>query len=398
MGHGDRHDDEPQEGPDEVPDDEHDAPRGAPPDPMDRLWVHPTELAGLGTTRAPTGESPDRTGALRRRPPAWLAPLVAGATGAVVAVIVLALAGVFDRPTTRSPAGTTDTNAAAASLSAETLARLGPSVVAIAARDAEGTRRGSGVCVRHGAELLTTASVVGTATTVDVFTADGQRHQGKVVGRDPVTDLAVVSVDDANIDTAQLASQPPATGTHVWVLGATPSGSNSPWVSGGIVSSTNAMVVANPGPTFAGLLQSDAATSSAASGGALLDEHGDVAALVLGRIGSDATTYAVPITTAVAVAAQLHDGGKAEHGTLGFDGMDSAGGPAVMKVIAKGPAAKAGLRPGDIVESVDGHYVESISDVTAWVRSTSPGRTVLLAVRRGKTDLQMHAVLGATSG
>jgi len=182
------------------------------------------------------------------------------------------------------------------------------------------------------------------------------------------------------------------------LLGATPTGSTSPWMSGGIISSSNATVVASPGPTTTGLLQSDAAAGTAASGGALLDQQGNVTAVVLGRVTNDPTTYAVPITTAVAVAEQLRDDGKAEHGTLGFEGIDSPSGPAVMKVAAKGPAARAGLRPGDVVESVDGHYVESISDVTAWVRSAPPGRTVLLGIRRGKNDIEMHAVLGATSG
>jgi S1-C subfamily serine protease len=400
MGHGDRHDDEPQEGPDEVPDDEHDAPLGAPPDPMDRVWLHPTELSGLAGARsapdspaAPSGSEPRR-----RRGAAWLIPLAAGATGAVVAVIVLALAGAFDRTTTNPQSSSSDTGTAVSALSADTLSRLGASVVAVVARDANGTRRGSAVCVRHDGELLTAASVVGSAATVDVFTADGQRHAGKVLGRDPVTDLALVSVNTATIDAAQLASQSPATGTHVWLLGATPTGSTSPWMSGGIISSNNATVVASPGPTTAGLLQSDAAAGAAASGGALLDQQGNVTAVVLGRLGNDATTYAVPITTAVAVAAQLHDDGRAEHGTLGFEGIDSPSGPAVMKVVAKGPAARAGLRPGDIVEAVNGHYVESISDVTAWVRSASPGRTVQLAIRRGKNDIEMRAVLGATSG
>jgi len=400
MGHGDRHDDEPQEGPDEVPDDEHEAPLGSPPDPMDRVWLHPTELSGLAAARS----APDSPGAVsgseprRRRAPAWLLPLAAGATGAVVAVIVLALAGAFDRTTTRPQSTSADNGTAAAALSTDTLSRLGASVVAVVAHDANGMRRGSAVCVRHDGELLTTASVVGSASTVDVFTSDGQRHSGKVLGRDPVTDLALLSVNNAEIDAAQLASQSPTTGTHVWLLGATPTGSTSPWMSGGIISSNNATVVANPGPMTAGLLQSDAAAGAAASGGALLDQQGNVTAVVLGRVSNDATTYAVPITTAVAVAEQLRNNGKAVHGTLGFEGIDSPSGPAVMKVVAKGPAARAGLRPGDIVESVDGHYVESISDVTAWVRSAAPGRTVLLAIRRGKNDIEMHAVLGATSG
>ena len=400
MGHGDRHDDEPQEGPDEVPDDEHEAPLGAPPDPMDRVWLHPTELSGLAAERSAPDSPTTVAGSepRRRRAAAWLVPLAAGATGAIVAVIVLALAGAFDRSAPRPESSSADNGTAVSAISADTLSRLGASVVAVVARDASGTRHGSAVCVRHDGELLTTASVVGSANTVDVFTADGQRHTGKVLGRDPVTDLALVSVNNTAIDAAQLASQSPVTGTHVWLLGATPTGSTSPWMSGGIISSSNATVVASPGPTTTGLLQSDAAAGTAASGGALLDQQGNVTAVVLGRVTNDPTTYAVPITTAVAVAEQLRDDGKAEHGTLGFEGIDSPSGPAVMKVAAKGPAARAGLRPGDVVEWVDGHYVESISDVTAWVRSAPPGRTVLLGIRRGKNDIEMHAVLGATSG
>jgi S1-C subfamily serine protease len=406
MGPGDRHEDEPHDehhdGPEpdlgDESDDDHAPSRAPVPDPLDRVWLHPTELSMLGSAFAPTVESSTDAGRHRSYP--WLLPLLAGAAGALLTVAVLAVTGSFDRSTfpTNSPLSAGETSTGVGSV-AETLTRLSPSVVAVVARDAQGTRRGSGVCVRHGTQLLTSTRVVGGATNVQVVTADGHQHTARVVGRDMVTDLVLLDLrDDADLPAAPLADKTPATGSSVWLLGAPTPGAKSPWMSGGMASSNDALVVSDLGPKTGGLLETDAATSAAAVGGALVDGTGSVAGIVLGHVNGSATTYAVSISVAVAVALQLEASGVAQHGTLGVIGKDTPLGPMIVTMPIGAPAARAGAKRGDLVSSINGRAVESIGDVTALVRGLDPGRTVAMELRRGTSTVELQVQLGAATG
>jgi S1-C subfamily serine protease len=405
MGHGNRHDDEPRDehpegpgsDPGEEPEDDREPRLGTPlPDPLDRVWLHPTELSVLGAAFAP----PEAPGSGRHRSPVWLAPLLAGAAGALLTVAVLAVTGSFDRSSTpeRTTALTRDPTPARVTAT-DTLARLGPSVVAVVARDAQGTRRGSGVCVRHGTQLLTSMRVVGSATTVQVVTADGREHTARVAGRDRVTDLVLLDLpDDADVPAAQLADHAPPTGSAVWLLGAPTPPAKSPWMSGGMASSNDALVMSDIGPTTSGLTETDAASTSASVGGALVDTSGSVAGIVLGHVNGSATTYAVSIDVAVGVARQLDATGVAEHGTLGVHGLDTPIGPMIVQMAGDAPAARAGAKVNDLVQAINGRAVESIGDVTALVRSFDPGRTVVLDLRRGTRAVEVRVRLGATTG
>jgi len=374
-------------------------PSGPPPDPLDRLWVHPTELGAVRPSNAPV---PAPAPAPRRRVGAWIAPLAAGAAGALVTVGVLAGTGTLDRssPSSGHAASTTVTTSALSSPNAAaTVAQLGASVVAISVHDASGVRRGSGVCIRHGGGVLTTIDVVGTATTVDVETSDGSRHAARVVGRDRVTDLALLALSDTqSLPAVQMADTAPAIGARVWIVAAPADGASSPWVGDGMVSANDAVVTSDTGPIAGGLLETDANAGHAAAGGALVDGSGRVAGIVLGRVDDGTTTYAVPIKLAGDVAQQLRANGWVAHGSLGLDGVDAAAGPTVVKITANGPAAHAGMRRRDVVESVNGHSVDSIDAVTALVRSAAPGAGIDLGVRRGNAEIKIHVVLGSTKG
>ena len=405
MGQGNRHEDEPpdehNEGPEEEPEDEIDDPgrRTRLPDPLDRVWLHPSELSILGAAFAPSGDEPP-AGPPRHRSLPWLAPLLAGAAGALLTVAVLAVAGSFDQSSSPEAAPVVgDAASARVPTAAVTLAKLAPSVVAVQARDAQGTRRGSGVCVRHGSQVLTSTRVVGSASTVQVVTADGQPHTARVAGRDRVTDLVLLVLpDDVTMPAADLADDTPSTGAPIWLVGAPPAGAKSPWMSGGMTSSNDAMVVSDLGPTASGLLETDAASNAAVIGGALVDRSGSVAGIVLGHVNGSATTYAVSIAVAVTIAHQLDANGVARHGTLGVRGVDTPLGPMITGMNAGAPAARAGAHVSDLVESINGRAVESIADVTALVRSIDPGMSVIMQLRRGKEALAVRVQLGATAG
>ena len=401
MGHGNRHDEGHGDGADDArddePDDEPTRPGSPLPDPLDRVWLHPTELSMFG----PPPDQGSALGGMRHRGLPWLVPLLAAAGGALLAVGGLAATGSLDRSSSSGSSAlpVRDTKIAASPTAADTLARLSPSVVAVYAKDAQGARRGSGVCVRHGTQLLTSTRVVGAATTVQVVTADGRKHLARVAGRDVVTDLVLLDVQDgANVPAAPLADGLPRTGSSVWLLGAAGPGTKSPWMSGGMASTNDALVVDALGPTTGGLLETDALSNSAVVGGALVDQSGTVAGVVLGHLKGSSTTYAVPISVAVGVARQLDQTGVARHGSLGVGGTDTPFGPMIVKMAKDAPAARAGAHVSDLVQAVNGRAVDSITDVMALVRSRDPGSVVVIDLLRGKQTLAVHVRLGATPG
>ena len=393
MGYaGDEHD---EESLGESPEAGHDRPRRAVPDPLDRLWMHPSELsprAGFAI------DSP------ARHRPMWTATLVAGATGAILTLGVLSAVGAIGQssdntgdqrvvPTSAPIASTPIMSAAAVAIG------VGRSVVTVSVHDESGTRRGSGVCVRHtrgivttAKEILTSNRLVGTSTHVKVTTSDGVVHPATIIGRDATSDLVLLRLD-SGIPAAASAPRSPRTGDTVWVVGAARPGGTSPWVSTGGVASTDSLVSLGAGPVTSGLLETDAAANAGSSGGALVDADGNVTGIVLAPVGDGRMTYAVPIGTALAIAADLRSLGYARHGALGINGMDAPAGPTVTAVVDGGPAELAGVRVGDVVESIDEHEVDTIEDVMAVVRHDLPGQPVVIELRRGTLRVAVQATL-----
>jgi S1-C subfamily serine protease len=254
------------------------------------------------------------------------------------------------------------------------------------------------VCVWNGSGVLTSAHVVGDAKSVSILAADGREYDAKVVGRDRVTDLVLLSIDgDSEIRAATISERDPSTGEQVWIMGAPPASARMPWLTSGIVTSDNALIAEDAGPMTSGLLETDAASSAAATGGALVDAEGGVTGVVIGPVADSTTTFAVPIETAVEVAQQIRDDGTAEHGSLGLEGVDAPL-PVVVSVLKAGPAHKAGIKKGDVVRAIDGRPVDAIGAVTAIVRAKDPGETVTIALRRGGEDLTVQVPLGSIAG
>ena len=164
-------------------------------------------------------------------------------------------------------------------------------------------------------------------------------------------------------------------------------------MSTGVLASTDSLVSIGTGPTTSGLLETGAASSSASSGGALVDAAGNVTGIVLSPVGDSRMTYAVPIETALSIADDLRLHGYARHGALGINGIDAPAGPTVTGVVVGGPADRAGIRVGDIVERVDKHEVDSMEDVMALVRHDAPGQPIVVELRRGTQRLSVDVTL-----
>ncbi|HEX2075481.1 MAG TPA: trypsin-like peptidase domain-containing protein [Geodermatophilus sp.] len=272
-------------------------------------------------------------------------------------------------------------------------ARLQPSVVTILT--ASGT--GSGVVYAEDGLIVTNEHVVRGATTVEVAFADGQRVAGTVRATDVVTDLALVEADRTGLPAAEFQTELPRIGELAVVIGS-PLGFEST-VTAGIVSGLHRDIPGSAATSQAlvDLIQTDAAISPGNSGGAVVDGDGDVIgiseAYIPPQTGAVSLGFAIPAATVVDVVEQLLEDGTAEHAFIGIEpapiteqiaerlGLPDTEGVIVAAVVPGGPAAAAGIRPGDVITAVDGEATATPEDLLALLRARDPGDTVTMNVR-----------------
>ncbi len=276
-----------------------------------------------------------------------------------------------------------------------------------------GTATGSGVVVDDGGHVLTNAHVVEGATAIRVDLADGTSADATVVGTDPSTDLAVLSIDvpAGGLDPVPLGdSSALAIGDPVLAVG-DPFGYAAS-ASAGIVSGLDRSIQAPNGFTITGAIQTDAAVNHGNSGGALLNAAGELVGIPSqiadsGVDGNVGVAFAVPSDTARRVIEAILSDGRVAHawlgvstatvdaGLAGTDGVGADAGALVTAVAADGPAARAGLEGGDtaaasdgsavcvggdVVTAVDGTPVTDASDLQEAVDARQPGDRVTLTV------------------
>ncbi len=356
-----------------------DGPNGSPPDPLDRLWVHPSELRARPRATPP---QPPSSGRSRE----WWLMLAAGATGALVATTTLALTGLLG-------GDGSDSEAAAATPVAVLAARAAPAVVAVFAAGSTADRRGSGVVIADG-WVLATCDTVGDADspTITVTSDDGVVHTATIRGLDPATDLALLRVDGLDGELAARTARPVEVGEPVIAVGS--GDASRSWVATGVVSSTATM--ATGGTTVrAGLIATDALMEAGTSGGVLLDRDGRAVGVLTS--GSDRAGVAVPISTARDVAEQLRATGKAGHGWMGVAGEDAVdrtgGGVRVTEVGADSPAAAGGIRSDDVIVAIGATRVTRMADLLAEVRALHPGDEITLRLSRNGTTRKVSITL-----
>ncbi len=268
--------------------------------------------------------------------------------------------------------------------------------------------QGSGVIFSPDGLILTNAHVVEKSDKVTVGLQDGRRAAGTVVGMDPITDLAVVRLAGGAVWPVAPLGNSDTLHVGDWAIAVgNPFGLDNT-VTLGIVSNLNRNA-SKLGITDKrlDLIQTDAAINPGNSGGPLLNADGEVVGInTLVRSGPGAGLgFAIPINRARQIASQLIASGKVAHPFIGV-GLDvvrtSDGGPAagarVVSVAPNGPAARAGLRQGDVVVAAGGQPVQSPSGLVAMVERTGVGRPLTLTVNRGGAELQVSVTPAQLGG
>jgi len=262
--------------------------------------------------------------------------------------------------------------------------------------------QGSGFIFDAGGLILTNAHVVEKSDKVTVGLQDGRRVQGTVVGLDPITDLAVVRL--AGSGPWPLAPLGNSDGLQVgdWAIAVgNPFGLDNT-VTLGIISNLNRNA-SKLGITDKrlDLIQTDAAINPGNSGGPLLNADGEVIGInTLVRSGPGAGLgFAIPINRARDIAGQLISKGRASHPMIGvaLEPVRSAEGRVmagirVVSVAPGGPAAQAGLRPGDVIVAAGGQPIEGASQLVSAVERTGVGNALVLTVSRAGQVLQLQVI------
>ena len=256
---------------------------------------------------------------------------------------------------------------------------------------------GSGFIVSADGYILTNTHVVGNAEEVTVRLTDRREFPAKVVGADERTDVAVIKINASNLPTVKLGD-PSRIKPGQWVLAiGSPFGFENS-ATAGIISATARSL---PSDNYVPFIQTDVAVNPGNSGGPLFNLAGEVIGInsqIFSRTGGYmGVSFAIPIDVARNVEDQIIKTGRVVRGRIGVTiqdvnaqlaesfGLDRPRGALVSSVEKDGPAAKAGLQPGDVIVSVNGKPIERFGELSGNIAAMKPGSTAALEVwRSGK--------------
>ena len=264
---------------------------------------------------------------------------------------------------------------------------------------------GSGVIVDPSGIALTNAHVVDKATEIEVVTLDGGKHKAKVVGVDKKTDLAVLKLDDGK-GTFKYARLGDSDRMQVgdWVLAVGSPFGLQATVTAGIISAKARQLDQGP---FDDFLQTDAAINPGNSGGPLVNMQGEVIGINTAIVaGGSGIGFAIPSNMARKIYTELRDKGRVTRGWLGVSiqpltpelarsfGSKDVKGVLINEVMPDSPAAKAGLKPGDILLEFDGRPMEGPGDLQRAVGFFSPDRGAKVKIWRDQGEKTLEVKVG----
>lgn len=277
----------------------------------------------------------------------------------------------------------------------------------------EGT--GSGFILSPDGHILTNSHVVEGTDTVQVILKDGRRYDGRVLGTDSVTDVAVVKIDATDLPIVTIGnSEKLSPGEWAIAIGNPLGLDNS--VTVGIISATgrSSTDVGVPDKRI-GFIQTDAAINPGNSGGPLLNAKGEVIGMNTAIIsGAQGLGFAIPINHAQQIAQQLITFGRAEHAYLGIEMVTltetlrrelqnnkdlpfvipDTDGVLIVNVVSGSPADIAGLQPGDVILNLDQQTIKTSERVQQIVQSKTVGSILQMRVNRNGSSLTLQVKTG----
>ncbi|MDH5204314.1 MAG: trypsin-like peptidase domain-containing protein [Hylemonella sp.] len=266
---------------------------------------------------------------------------------------------------------------------------------------------GSGVIVSPNGYILTNNHVVEGADEIEVILNDSRRARATIIGTDPDSDLAVLRIQLDRLPVIIMGnSDSLAVGDQVLAIG-NPFGVGQT-VTSGIVSALGRNQLGIN--TFENFIQTDAAINPGNSGGALVDTSGNLlginTAIYSRSGGSMGIGFAIPVSTARFVLESIVKEGQVTRGWIGVEpndispelaetfGITSDLGVIITGVLSNGPAALAGIRPGDVITEVAGQPIHDVSELLARVAVLKPGDAAKFRLTRQQSQLEVEVVVG----
>ena len=274
-------------------------------------------------------------------------------------------------------------------------------------REEQQSSLGSGVIVSPDGYILTNNHVVEAADEIEVVLADGRKAPAKVVGTDPETDLAVIRIRRHNLPVIVLGHADQARVGDVVLAIGNPFGVGQT-VTMGIISAVgrNNLHINQ----FENFIQTDAAINFGNSGGALIDTSGNLiginSAIYSQTGGSVGIGFAIPVTTAKSVMEAIIKTGHVVRGWIGIESQDITpeladsfglarqSGAIIAGVVRNGPADRAGIRPGDILLTVQGKPVADTNEMLTLIAQLAPGDKAKMTVMRKNREATLDVTVG----
>ncbi|MGF1537908.1 MAG: HhoA/HhoB/HtrA family serine endopeptidase [Elainellaceae cyanobacterium] len=262
---------------------------------------------------------------------------------------------------------------------------------------------GSGFILSADGKVVTNAHVVDDADSVEVTLKDGRTFDGRVMGADPVTDVAVIKIEAENLPAVTLGSSEDLVPGQWAIAIGNPLGLDNT-VTAGIISalerSSSQVGIPNKRVRF---IQTDAAINPGNSGGPLLNDRGEVIGINTAiRADAQGLGFAIPIETASRIAEELFSNGEVQHPYIGIQMVELSAdtkrqfnednpwgltinpeaGVLILRIMPNTPAAAAGMQKGDVILSIDGSKVVTAQDVQDQVEASDIGKALSLEVDR----------------
>lgn len=272
---------------------------------------------------------------------------------------------------------------------------------------------GSGVIVSKDGYIITNNHVVENADELTVGLSNGKEYDGEVIGTDPQTDIAVVKIDATDLSALKIGnSDNVRVGEMVLAIGSPLGEDLAHSVSMGIISAKGrAIGILREAGGYENFLQTDAAINPGNSGGALVNMDGELvginSAIASRSGGNDGIGFAVPSNLAKSIMESLIESGRVVRGYLGITGggevdrtmaralgLDNAYGVIVGEVQSDGPAAEAGLKEGDVIQTLNGERIENWEKFRTAIATSAPGTEVSLGINRDGDERNVDVTLG----